>query len=308
MKVTIGMATYLDYDGVYFSLAALRLYQAFHQDVELLVVDNFGQPNSQDVGCPFTKTAAKNLGAVYVHAPHAKGTAAPRNLVFEKATGDVVICIDSHVLLENGCVNRVAHFFHDPARKRDLLQGPLLCDDRKTLHTHFAPVWRKRMLGTWAYDHRGHGTEPFPIGMQGLGMFAMRKEAWPGFSRHFRGFGGEEGYIHDKVRAAGGECWCHPGCRWMHRFKRPAGPPYPMPVADRVANYLIGRRELGLPEWDVLDHFRSFGDGVAADEGLRRADAVMPAAGVRPATGWPQTSAIDYAVELGEGQETPCTP
>ena len=41
MKLTIGMATYRDFDGVYFSLNALRLYNAdVMPNVELVVVDN----------------------------------------------------------------------------------------------------------------------------------------------------------------------------------------------------------------------------------------------------------------------------
>ncbi len=275
MKITVGMATYKDFDGVYFSLATIRMYQAVHHALELLVVDNFG--------CQLTREACEGrerppgLGARYIKATHATGTAAPRNLVFAEATGDVVICIDCHVLLENGLVNRVADFFRDPAHAKDMLQGPLLSDSRQMLSTHFDPVWQKRMFGVWGQDARGRGTDPFPVAMQGLGFFAMRKAAWPGFSPHFRGFGGEEGYIHDKVRAAGGECWCHPGCRWMHRFGRPGGAPYPVKVADRIANYLIGRRELGLPESDVIDYFRSAGDGVAVDEAVARADAVAEA-------------------------------
>ena len=40
-KMTIGMATYDDYDGVYFSLQALRMYHPeVMDDVELLVIDN----------------------------------------------------------------------------------------------------------------------------------------------------------------------------------------------------------------------------------------------------------------------------
>ena len=46
---------------------------------------------------------------------------------------------------------------------------------------------------------------PFEITMQGLGLFACRRDAWPGFNPAFRGFGGEEGYIHEKIRQRGGE-------------------------------------------------------------------------------------------------------
>ena len=47
---------------------------------------------------------------------------------------------------------------------------------------------------------RMQNAAPFEMGMQGLGVFACRKAAWPGFNPRFSGFGGEEGYIHEKIR------------------------------------------------------------------------------------------------------------
>jgi len=41
VALTIGMAVYNDFDGVYFTLQALRLYQDL-DDTELLVIDNYG--------------------------------------------------------------------------------------------------------------------------------------------------------------------------------------------------------------------------------------------------------------------------
>ena len=58
----------------------------------------------------------------------------------------------------------------------------------------------------WGDDPRGADpTAPgFDIPMHGLGLFACRRAAWPGFHPKFRGFGGEEGYIHEKFRQCGG--------------------------------------------------------------------------------------------------------
>ena len=38
--LTVGMATYDDYDGVYFSLQALRMYHRLGHEIEIIVVDN----------------------------------------------------------------------------------------------------------------------------------------------------------------------------------------------------------------------------------------------------------------------------
>jgi hypothetical protein len=94
--------------------------------------------------------------------------------------------------------------------------------------------------------------------MQGLGVFSCLKEAWPGFHPGFRGFGGEEGYIHEKFRQAGGRCLCLPWLRWMHRFGRPAGVKYPLSIEDKLRNYVIGHAELGLDLTPVLEHFSQY--------------------------------------------------
>jgi len=116
------------------------------------------------------------------------------------------------------------------------------------------------MYGTWDVNPAGADPDqpPFEIPMQGLGLFACRREAWPGFNPAFRGFGGEEGYIHEKFRRRGGRALCLPFLRWMHRFNRPLGTPYANQWEDRVRNYLIGFRELGWDTAPVVDHFKTF--------------------------------------------------
>lgn len=61
--------------------------------------------------------------------------------------------------------------------------------------------------------------------MQGLGIFACRRDVWPGFNPRLRGFGGEEGYIHEKFRRAGG-----PAARGMSRTVKNRGPDYARPA------------------------------------------------------------------------------
>ena len=74
---------------------------------------------------------------------------------------------------------------------------------------------------------------------------------------HFREFGGEEGYIHEKFRKNGNKALCLPFLRWMHRFYRPEGPPYPMSTKSRLRNYVIGHMELGMNLDDMINHFIS---------------------------------------------------
>src|SRR5215204_5234964 len=137
VAMTIGMATYNDFDGVYFTLQALRLYQDL-DDVELLVVVNYG--------CDTTKNLVEgSVKGRYVLATDVSGTAAPKNRVFEEAKGDAVLCCDSHVLFAPGAIARLKSYHRAHPESIDLLQGPLLYDDAATVSTHFDPVWRGQM-------------------------------------------------------------------------------------------------------------------------------------------------------------------
>lgn len=263
--LTIGMATYNDFDGVYFTVQSLGLYQDL-EETEILVIDTYG--------CEHTRRFVEGVpGARYLLDLEAQGTAAPRDLVFREAKGDAVLCCDSHVLLAPGAIARLRAYYREDPETNDLLQGPLLYDDRGSISTHFEPEWRAQTWGTWSTDPRGLDPEgaPFDIPMQGLGVFSCRKKAWPGFNPAFRGFGGEEGYIHEKFRQRGGRTLCLPWLRWLHRFGRPAGVPYRLTVEDTFRNYIIGHAELGLDQEPVRAHFAEFLDEDALDEITREA-------------------------------------
>jgi hypothetical protein len=254
-KLTIGMATYDDYDGVYFSLQAMRLYHPEILDrVEFLVVDNH-----PDGICAEPLKALEGSIPNYRYLPFAanSGTAASRNLIFSEGGGEFALCMDCHVFFKPGALSRLLAWFDTHPDTADLLQGPLVGDDLHTVMTHFDPVWRAGMYGVWGHDPAGDDPDgaPFEIPMQGLGVFACRRAAWLGFNPLFSGFGGEEGYIHEKYRQAGHRTLCLPFLRWVHRFQRPLGPPYRNTWEDRCRNYMIGLRELNLPTAELEAHF-----------------------------------------------------
>tara|TARA_R110000824_G_scaffold128317_3_gene289109 strand:+ start:126 stop:1961 length:1836 start_codon:yes stop_codon:yes gene_type:complete len=99
------------------------------------------------------------------------------------------------------------------------------------------------------------GDEPFEIPMQGLGLFFVRKDAWLKFNEHSVGFGGEEGYIHEKYRKNGHKTLCLPFLKWLHRFGRPEGVKYPLTLNDKLRNYILGFTELGMSLEPVRKHF-----------------------------------------------------
>ena len=157
-----------------------------------------------------------------------------------------------------GALARLIAYLKAHRDTRDLLHGPLLYDDLRSFSTHFAPEWRGGMYGTWATDPRGTDSEaePFEIPMQGLGLFVCRRDAWPGFNPRLHGFGGEEGYMHEKVRRAGGRVLCLPFLRWVHRFGRSNGIQYRNVWEDRIRNYGLVHDELGWDLAPMFEHFR----------------------------------------------------
>lgn len=260
IKLTIGMATYDDFDGVYFSVQALRMFHNENNqlhDCELVIVDNHPTSSSAGTLMEFVNWIRGDFRQVrYIPLVSPVGTAPPRQKVFEEAQGEAVLCMDSHVMLHPKALSRLLVWYQQN-KALDLFSGPMLYDDLKNYSSHMADEWRGEMWGTWQTDLRAMSEDAssFEIPAMGLGAFTCMKEAWLGFNPNFRGFGGEEWYIHEKFRRAGRNCVCLPFLRWLHRFGRPLGVKYPLTRYDKVRNYVIGHHELGMSLHPIHQHF-----------------------------------------------------
>ncbi len=252
-KLTVGMATYDDHDGVYFTIQALRMYFpiCMTDEVEFIVIDNnpkgkHGEPNKKLI-----KWVGPN--AKYIPYTH-RTTTAVRNEIFRNATGQYTISLDCHVMLMPGALDALLKYYADNPDCKDIVQGPLMYDGLLGCLTHFKPIWGKHMYGRWGTNTAGLDSgEAFDIPMQGLGVFSCETKNWRGFNNLFKGFGGEEGYIHEKFRQMGGRSVCIPDFKWVHRFARPEGVKYPLVLSDRVWNYFIGWMELQGPDGEMVN-------------------------------------------------------
>jgi len=224
--LTIGMATIDDFDGVYFTITSLMIHHAdVMDDCEIVVVDNNPESKQGKLIKDWIRGRVPNGRYFAFDAP--PGTAQARNEVFRRASGAAVLCLDCHVLLVPGAIQKLIDYYRETPHCRDLLSGPLLLDSGKLAATHQRPQWSEGAWGVWSIDERGKvpDGEPFEIWQQGMGLFSCRKDAWVGFHPEFRGFGGCESYIMEKFRQRGGRVLCCPWLRWTHRFQRPHGVP-----------------------------------------------------------------------------------
>ncbi len=255
-KLTIGTCVYDDYDGLYFTLQSIRLNNPEILDrLEFVIINN--NPGSAQ-GREIPKLLEQiNTPVTYLefskyNSPFLKGK------IFDLAETEYVLVLDSHVLIEPGALKRLLHYYDSEKDGGNLLQGPLLYDDLQNISTHFdLSKWGTDMWGVWSTDKRGmyKDNEPFEIPAQGMGLFSCRKDSWLGFNKNFRGFGGEEGYIHCKYRNAGKKTLCLPFLRWLHRFNRPDGPKYIPTLEDRFRNYMIGFSEIGKDINEIINRF-----------------------------------------------------
>jgi|TARA_R110002020_G_scaffold137796_2_gene307382 hypothetical protein len=243
-KLTVGICVYDDYDGAYFTLQSIRFQNRDIIDrLEFVIINN--NPKSERGKALHKLTDWIKEPVTYVEiteytSPFLKGK------IFELANTDYVLVMDCHVLLANGCLNKLLDFYDKGLDKGNLLSGPLVYDDFENISTHFdLSKWGSHMWGSWDLDPRGIDpkNKPFEIEAMGMGLFSCRKDSWLGFNPKFRGFGGEEGYIHKKYEMNGKKTLCLPFMRWLHRFERPDGLPYVNDLKDRFRNYMIGFQE-----------------------------------------------------------------
>ena len=257
-KLTIGLAVYDDYDGAFFTLQSLRMYHSEVMDrVEFVVINN--NPTSEHGKALKSMVDIITEPKTYIEftkysSPFIKGK------IFDIADTEYVLVMDSHVLLAPGSLKKLLDYYDKGLDNGNLLQGPLLYDDLCNVSTHFdfsSKKWSGYMWGAWATDNRGKksSSKPFTIPGNGMGLFSCRKDAWLGFNKSMRGFGGEEGYIHEKYKLKGKETICLPFLRWNHRFAKPSGTPYKLDIKQRFRNYMIAFKEVGKDTQEVIDNF-----------------------------------------------------
>jgi len=248
--LTIGMATYDDYDGVYFTVQSLRMYHDLPKDsCEFIVIDT--NPESEQGKATKSFISSQIPEGKYISQNKQIPSSFNKYDIVKHADGKYILIVDCHVLLQPNAIKRLLKYYEDNPNCKNLVQGPLLYDQLNDYSTHFDPKWSGHMYGVWSKNKEAYEKgEPFEIPMQGMGLCSFEKNNWPGIYEYFHGFGGEEGYIAEKFRLNGGKNICIPQLGWCHRFGRPSGVPYRLILEDRILNYFLGWLEM----YRDLDH------------------------------------------------------
>lgn len=131
------------------------------------------------------------------------------------------------------------------------------CPNCRASFDQFVPwVGRDNYLRSKGWDLFGRMPgESLEVPGQGLGFFACKTKAWPGFNPHLRGFGGEELYIHEKIRRNGGRVWCYGDLAWWHLFRDKEDRSPDTFIEDKIGNTILTHEEL---EWaldEAREHF-----------------------------------------------------
>lgn len=239
------MACYDDYDGVYFTVQNLR---AFHDmtDVELLVLDN--HPESAH-GKQLAKLAPR-AGIRLVHVTDRVSSWVKYDAVLH-ATGDVVVGMDSHLVMLPGSIAALRTWWQAHEGSRDLLTGPVIYDELQDGSMGLDPQWNGHDFGTWMAKTPRASGEAVEVPMQGMGFWSVWRTSWPGVPRGMVGFGAEEWCMAERIRQHGGRVMSHPCVQWGHRFGWPVRT-YPLSLEDKVRNYYRGWLSL----YKTMDHPR----------------------------------------------------
>lgn len=250
-KLTIGMACWDDVEGTFWTLSILRqfhvpYYSHLRDQVELLVVDDM--PTEQRE----LRHLCNLANAKYVHKPKNMGPAHAKSSVFEEASGEYTLLLDSHVLCLPGSVEHLLNGIDAGSIGNDIWSGPLVSENGGIIATELLPRWRGEFFGIWDTDQDIVNKKVKEIRGMGSAFFCMKTRNFidiEGFPKEFRGFGGEELILSEINRKkTGGRHMCHDALRWQHRFYKPKPVTYALTVNDKFKNYVVGFYKAG---WDT---------------------------------------------------------
>jgi len=203
IKLTIGIPTA---DDAMRTRWTIRVIQEMHPEVlpvtEFLIIDNDPGGKESKILRDF---AAYNAGTVRVVDCPTRGTFPPKAMVFDVARGDVVLLLDSHVVIKSGGLRKLLDFYSDNPTFDGLIHGPILTDGGTLMCTHQERSFGGPGIGQWGNYITGvnssvanppgeFGDRVVDVPMSGNWCWATLRKTWPRESlpKGLRGYGGDE--------------------------------------------------------------------------------------------------------------------
>ena len=135
-RLCIAMSTYDDFDGVYFTLQAIRMYHPeVLDDVSFLIVDNHPEGAAAE---DLKRLDQRIPNMRYIPFKGSSSTAA-RDLLFRIADADIVMCLDSHVLLRPGALRSLLDYFDANPETLDSYKVRCSATISRTSSAHTSP-------------------------------------------------------------------------------------------------------------------------------------------------------------------------
>lgn len=240
-RLTVGFATRQDSCRARWVVQTLREMHGSELAAagiawEIVIVDNGGDdelaPDGQSHTAHLRSVANSNPDLVrLISFAGQQGTFPPKSAIFDHAAGDIVVVIDSHVLIRAGGLKRLVDWFTARPDNLDIVHGPILSDGGTLLYTHQERDYRDNMLAQWDnYDQPTpictvakpdcvFGEREVEIPQAGAWLFACRRDAWPceQLPKGLRGFGGDEN-IDRLFQSLGRKAWCLEWLAGWHDF------------------------------------------------------------------------------------------
>lgn len=157
--LTIGMAHYQDFAGLWATIQSIRLNNLHLMDrVQFVVINN--SPENHETADAIRGLLAKTKRRDHAWEPgyyeldNIQGTSASRDAIFKHARGKYVAVMDCHLEFAPGWLQRLLDYYKQHPETSDLISGTLIDDSLDTFSTHFRDTWGGAMWGRWAQAWR----------------------------------------------------------------------------------------------------------------------------------------------------------
>jgi hypothetical protein len=186
------------------------------------------------------------LRMVYIEEPQPPPIV--RNLLAEKAKGEVLVFFDDHCIPDKEWFEKVDGLLWDVA---DIVHTSYRTHVGYHSYFHYFSIGDNPCKGD--YSRNPASGMPYKCLGAGHAGFAVKRSAWDaigGYDDFWQGFGGEEAYFDLKAIKSGYDVWMEPGARFYHFSCRPEVRGYDK--TQNPYNFEEGYRRLGPIDLEAL--------------------------------------------------------